>query len=156
MITEVTGDLLDDDADILVNPVNCVGAMGKGLALQFRQRFPAAFHAYKSACDAGRMRLGTVHVYRPLHGPIIVHFPTKGHWRDDSRLPHIEAGLRDLVVTIGDLRKCGIQARSIAVPALGAGLGRLSWEAVRKAVYDALRDVDIDVRLYVPSSGKGR
>jgi O-acetyl-ADP-ribose deacetylase (regulator of RNase III) len=162
VITEVTGDLLKDDADILVNPVNCVGVMGKGLALQFKHRYPGAFNAYREACVAGKLRLGTVHVYRqvPRPGmsemPIIIHFPTKNHWRESSLLPKIELGLSDLVTTIGQLRESGAPARSIAVPALGAGLGGLPWGAVRKAVYEAFGDVDIDVRLYVPASGAGR
>lgn len=162
MITEVTGDLLADNADILVNPVNCVGVMGRGLALQFKQRHPKAYLSYRDACNAGELRLGTVHVYRtvPVLGaprvPTIIHFPTKNHWREGSLLPKIKLGLSDLVTTIGALQQEGVPARSVAIPALGAGLGGLPWGAVRKAVYDALGELDIDVRLYVPASGAGR
>lgn len=162
MITEVRGDILADNADILVNPVNCVGVMGKGLALQFKQKYPEAYLSYKEACDAGELRLGTVHIhYEPpradrMRALTIIHFPTKNHWRDSSYLPKIKLGLSDLVSVIGHLRKADIPARSIAVPALGAGLGHLPWSAVRRAVYDALDPVDIDVRLYVPASGAGR
>lgn len=152
MITEVAGDLLGDPADILVNPVNCVGRMGKGLAAQFKQRFPTAFDAYKAACGAGQMRLGRVHVYKVLDGPTIVHFPTKRHWRENSQLHAIELGLADLVSVIGQLQDAGVPVRSMAVPALGVGLGRLPWDEVRAAIYQALSLADIKVRLYAPQS----
>lgn len=162
MITEMTGDLLADPADILVNPVNCVGVMGKGLALQFKKEYPSAFLSYKDACNAGELRLGTVHIYRTIPAlgqpkvPTIIHFPTKNHWRDGSLLPKIKLGLSDLAKVVGQLREAGVPARSMAIPALGAGLGGLPWGAVRKAVYDALGELDMDIRLYVPASGAGR
>ena len=147
MITIVAeGDLLNDSADALVNPVNCVGVMGKGLAAQFKDAHPNAFRAYANACAARTLRPGVLHVSRTQdNNQYIVHFPTKDHWRDSSRLSDIDTGLVDLVKIIGDL---GIL--SIAVPALGTGLGGLKWADVEPVMLKHLEPLNVDVRLYPP------
>ena len=148
MIIEVAGDLLRADTDVLVNAVNTAGVMGAGIAAQFRVAYPAYYREYRKACKAGEVRLGEMLVYETgLEQPrYIASFPTKGHWRDASRLEDIEAGLADLRETI---QTRGI--RSAAVPALGCGNGGLVWAAVRPLIYRDLAGLD-DVRicLYPP------
>lgn len=140
MIYELTGDILAADVEAIVNPVNCVGIMGAGLALQIRDRFRANFAAYAKACRRGDMIPGRVMVYDRGVGMAprwVVNFPTKRHWRDPSRIEDIEAGLADLVRAIRD-RGIG----SIAVPALGAGLGGLDWDQVKPRIVSALMPLD--------------
>jgi O-acetyl-ADP-ribose deacetylase (regulator of RNase III) len=120
---EEEGNLLDADADSLINTVNTVGVMGKGIALQFKQAYPGNFQAYEAACRHGEVRLGKMFTYETglLGKPrLIINFPTKGHWRARSRLSDIKAGLVDLRQVIGER---GIE--SIAVPPLGCGNGGL-------------------------------
>jgi len=149
VITIASGNLLHADVEALVNAVNCVGVMGKGLALQFKNRFPANFEAYAKACKAGEVRIGAMFVFATgLHqNPrFLVNFPTKQHWRNSSRIEDIEAGLQSLV---GEIRERCI--RSIAVPALGCGLGGLEWREVRPRIEAAFASLpEVDVRLYVP------
>ena len=144
MITYQRGNLLEDDAQALVNTVNTVGAMGKGIALQFKQRFPANFVAYAQGCKLGQMQTGRMFVSEPgeLTGPRwLVNFPTKQHWRDPSRLEWVVDGLQDLR---GFLMSNAVQ--SIALP----GLGGLPWGAVRGHIEAALGDLAVDVRVYEP------
>lgn len=149
MIESATGNLLDSDADALINTVNTVGVMGKGIALQFRRAYPAMFDAYKRACESGEVEVGRMHIWPTgqMTGPrYIINFPTKHHWRGRSKLEYIEGGLRDLVRVIAEL---GI--RSIAVPPLGAGNGGLDWTAVRPLVVRYLGHMaDTRVLLYEP------
>jgi O-acetyl-ADP-ribose deacetylase (regulator of RNase III) len=144
-----TGNLLEAATDALVNTVNTVGVMGKGIALQFKQAFPDNFKAYEAACRRGEVQTGRmfVHESRALTGPrFIVNFPTKRHWKGRSRIEDIEAGLEDLAATI---HRHGI--RSIAVPPLGCGLGGLSWDEVRPRILKALGGIEgVDVYLYAP------
>jgi O-acetyl-ADP-ribose deacetylase (regulator of RNase III) len=148
MMIDAQGNLLEADADALVNTVNTVGIMGKGIALQFKKAFPDLFADYKRACDRGELQLGRVHVYatgrtRPR---FIINFPTKRHWRSKSRLEDIRAGLADLVEQI---RALGIA--SIAVPPLGCGHGGLNWADVRPLILEALGDLpDVAVLVYAP------
>jgi O-acetyl-ADP-ribose deacetylase (regulator of RNase III) len=150
MIELTRGDILSANAEALVNTVNCVGVMGRGIALQFRKAFPENFKAYESACRHDEVRLGKMFVYetRLLSGPkFIVNFPTKRHWKGKSRLQDIEAGLRDLVSAIRNRR-----IQSIAVPPLGCGLGGLKWSAVHPKIVDAFRAIpDVRVLLFEPS-----
>ncbi|BCJ32778.1 hypothetical protein Athai_02810 [Actinocatenispora thailandica] len=120
-ITVARGDLLTADVEALVNPVNTVGVMGKGLALAFRQAFPEMYRDYRQAAQEGRLAVGRMHVWAIGAGTgprYVINFPTKRHWRSVSRLSDIEAGLTDLVTTTDRL---GL--RSLAVPALGCGHG---------------------------------
>ncbi|MEW9530123.1 macro domain-containing protein [Microbispora sp. NPDC049125] len=144
MITETTGDLLLDDAQALVNTVNTVGVMGKGIALQFKRAFPDVFAAYADACADGRVEPGRVLPVRLGDGDRwVLNFPTKRHWRQPSRLDDIEAGLDDLARLLVEL-----DVRSVAIPPLGCGNGGLPWARVRPLIFAKLADLDVDIRLY--------
>lgn len=148
MIEYTTGDILrsDSETEALVNTVNCVGVMGRGLALQFKQAYPGNFEAYAEACEKHDVRLGRMFVYetKRLVNPLyIINFPTKQHWRRNSRIEYIEDGLKDLVEVI---RKKNI--RSIAIPPLGCGLGGLEWGEVKPCITAALEPL-ADVRTIV-------
>ncbi len=143
MIDLMRGNLLDADADALVNTVNCVGVMGKGIALQFKQAFPGNYKVYERACRAGEVEVGRMLVVPMLgeHPRFIINFPTKRHWRGKSRLEDIEAGLQALV---GDVRRLGL--KSVAVPPLGCGNGGLDWSEVRPRIeraFEALPGVEV-------------
>ena len=148
MIVYLRGNLLEDDAQALVNTVNTVGVMGKGIALQFKQRFPTNFTAYAQACRLGQVQTGRMFITEPgeFTGPRwVVNFPTKQHWRDPSRIEWVVDGLQDL--------RCFVtsnQVLSIALPALGAGLGGLQWSVVREHIEAALSDLPMDVRIFEP------
>lgn len=151
MIEQGIGNLLEAPVEALVNTVNTEGVMGKGIALQFRQAYPAMFRAYEKACGAGEVRLGEVHVYDLgglAGGPRwILNFPTKGHWRERSRLTNIEKGLADLAAKIRQL-----QIKSIAVPPLGCGNGGLNWNDVRPRIEQAFSVIpDVRILLYPPA-----
>lgn len=149
MVRFERGDILAADAEALVNTVNCVGVMGRGIALQFKNRFPANFKAYAAACKQGELRPGAmfVHDTRELSWPrYVINFPTKRHWRGKSRIEDIRAGLDALVEEIRDR---GI--RSVAIPPLGSGLGGLDWNDVRPLIEDAMAALpDVDVLVFEP------
>ena len=149
MIQFKSGDIFAEDAEALVNPVNCVGVMGGGLALQFKTRYPDNLRAYAEACGADAVRPGRMLMFETnmtANPRYIVNFPTKRHWRDDSRIEDIEAGLADLARIIRDL-----DIRSIAIPALGCGLGGLPWNAVRNQIEDALGKFnDVEIIVFEP------
>jgi O-acetyl-ADP-ribose deacetylase (regulator of RNase III) len=135
MIEFVHGNLFGAEVEAFTNAVNCVGVMGKGIALEFKRRYPDAFAAYKQTCDTGQLRLGQVFVFdrgKSVSPRYIVHFPTKNHWRDSSQIEDIETGLKSLV---SELYK--LQIDSIAIPALGCGLGGLEWTSVRQEIETA-------------------
>ena len=136
MIEFTKGDLLEAEVDALVNAVNTEGVMGKGIALQFRKKFPDMFEAYRRACKSGQVQPGKMHVFerKDMSPPrFIINFPTKRHWRSPSRLEDIEAGLRALAE---EVRHHNI--RSIAVPPLGCGNGGLDWQGVLPCIKAAL------------------
>lgn len=149
MLSETEGNLLDAAVDAVVNTVNTVGVMGKGIALQFKQAYPDNFRAYQAACRHDEIRLGRMFVFETglLGQPrLIINFPTKKHWRGRSRLSDIGEGLVDLRRVIRD---CKI--RSIAVPPLGCGNGGLDWRDVRPLIVGALGDLpDVQVVVYPP------
>ncbi|HEX8694603.1 MAG TPA: macro domain-containing protein [Longimicrobium sp.] len=144
------GNLLEAPVEALVNTVNCVGYMGKGIALQFKQAFPANFKSYEAACKTGAMTPGRmlVHDHGMLIQPrYIINFPTKRHWRGKSRMEDVEAGLSALVE---EVRQRGI--RSIAIPPLGCGLGALEWDEVRPRIEAAFASLpEVEVHLYAPA-----
>jgi O-acetyl-ADP-ribose deacetylase (regulator of RNase III) len=149
MIEETKGNLLDADVDAVVNTVNTVGVMGKGIALQFKQAYPANFRAYEAACRRGEVKLGRMFVFETglLGRPhLIINFPTKRHWRGQSRLRDIAEGLTDLRQVILDRK-----IKSIAVPPLGCGNGGLNWRDVRPLIAKSLGDLpDVHVMVYPP------
>ena len=150
MIRRGKGDLLSANVQALVNTVNTVGVMGRGVALQFKQTFPENFRAYKKACDAGEVRIGAMFVVDlgGLHSPrYIINFPTKKHWRGKSRHEYIEQGLTALVA---EIERLGIE--SIALPPLGCGLGGLDWDGVYRRIEEHLGPLPkVDVLVYEPS-----
>jgi len=151
MIHYFFGDILSCNADALVNTVNCVGVMGKGLALQFKHAFPENFRLYKEACDRGEVVPGRMFVYeRSQTTPprFIINFPTKRHWRDKSLIKDIELGLIDLAFVIREKN-----IASIAVPPLGCGLGGLNWSDVRPLIEKILGQInDVHVIVFEPRS----
>lgn len=149
MIKLTQGDILKADAEALVNTVNCVGIMGRGVALQFKKAFPANFKAYEVACKAHQVQPGKMFVYNldRLYNPrFIINFPTKRHWKSNSRIEDIQAGLTDLIALV--LQQ---QIRSIAIPPLGCGLGGLNWEDVKPLITEAFQAVpEVNVLLFEP------
>ena len=150
MIEIKSGDLLAADAEALVNTVNTVGIMGKGIALRFKEAYPQMFKAYVKACKDGDVQIGRMFVYDLgglLEGPRwVINFPTKGHWRSNSRMADIHAGLHDLVTVVRQL-----DIRSIAIPALGCGNGGLDWCEVRPHIEAALsRLSNVHIMLFPP------
>jgi O-acetyl-ADP-ribose deacetylase (regulator of RNase III) len=126
------GNLLDADVKALVNTVNTVGVMGKGLAFQFKRRFPSNYEVYAGACRRGEVQVGrmlVVETVRHTAPRFIINFPTKKHWRDPSRLEYVHAGL---IALVSEVRTRGIQ--SIAIPPLGCGNGGLAWSEVRPLI----------------------
>jgi O-acetyl-ADP-ribose deacetylase (regulator of RNase III) len=149
MIEFKSGDILKDDAEALVNTVNCVGVMGRGIALQFKNAFPENFKEYAKACKQGKVQPGRMFVSETgqLTPPrYIINFPTKRHWRGRSRMADIEGGLESLVEVLKKKR-----IRSVALPPLGCGLGGLDWSEVRSQIEGALESVEgVHVVVYQP------
>ena len=149
MMKFVQGNLLESDAEALVNTVNTVGVMGKGVALMFKEAFQMNFKAYAAACKRGDVQTGKMFVTATgsMLGPKwIINFPTKAHWRAPSKIEWIEEGLKDLRKVILDN-----DIRSIAIPPLGAGNGGLDWENVRSLIEASLDDLpDVEVIVYEP------
>ena len=150
----VTGNLLEQRVDAIVNTVNTVGVMGKGIALQFKRKWPANAKAYEAACARGEVVPGKMFVFDNggLVAPkFIINFPTKRHWRQPSRMSDIDTGLVDLVTQVKRLA-----IRSIAIPPLGCGNGGLDWDQVRpriEAAFQSLPDVEVD--LFAPNDVSG-
>lgn len=141
----VMGDLFASRAQTLVNAVNCVGVMGKGIALEFKTRFPDMFSDYAKRCKAGEVEIGSPCLFRHSSTLSILKFPTKRHWRDASRLTDIETGLTFLEA---HYREWGVT--SLAVPALGCGYGRLQWNEVRPILIERLGRLDVLIEIYAP------
>lgn len=150
MITESHGNLLDADVDALVNTVNTVGVMGKGIALQFKRAYPQMFKAYAAQAKSGNLRMGRMHVWETglLDGPrFVINFPTKSHWKSNSKLSDIDSGLDDLAEVIRSL-----DIRSIAIPPLGCGHGGLQWREVEPLIRAKLENLDaVDIQLFPPA-----
>lgn len=146
MISVVKGDILNSQKHALVNTVNCVGVMGKGVALAFKHRYPDMYEDYVSRCQRGEVKLGQPYVYQESDGHVIVNFPTKSHWRTVSRLSDIVEGIRYIGA---HCEEWGIE--SIAVPPLGCGNGQLEWKVVGPTLHHELSLLAIDVELYAPA-----
>lgn len=146
MITEVLqGNILDSECQTLVNTVNTVGIMGKGVALEFKKRFPEMFKDYVRRCEVGEVVLGKPYLHRSLVPPWIINFPTKEHWRSVSRLDAIVDGLEYLSDHIEEW-----EVESLAVPPLGCGNGQLEWSVVGPTLFRWLEQLPIPVELYAP------
>lgn len=151
MIRYTQGNLLDADAEAIVNTVNTVGVMGKGIALMFKKRFPKNMTEYAMACKSGEVQTGKMFVTETGEsiGPKwVVNFPTKQHWRADSKMEWVTSGL-------DELRRFIIKnnVKSIAIPALGAGNGKLDWENVKPEIEQRLSDLEnVDIIIYEPLS----
>lgn len=144
-VSVIRGDLFGSNAQTLVNTVNCVGVMGKGVALGFKERFPEMFKDYARLCSKGQVRLGEPYLWKPLVPPCVLNFPTKDHWRSVAKLQDIIDGLDYLGEHYGDW---GIT--SLAVPPLGCGEGQLDWRLVGPVLFRKLSELDIYVELYAP------
>ena len=149
MVEFKQGNLLEENMEALVNTVNCVGVMGKGIALQFKQAFPENFKQYKKACDAKQVQPGqmfTTYIGQLFPPKYIINFPTKRHWKEKSKIEYIESGLKVLVKEVKQLN-----IRSIAIPPLGCGNGGLNWEVVKPMIVDACAEFpDVRVVIFEP------
>lgn len=150
MIEFKQGNLLEEEAEALVNTVNCVGVMGKGIALQFKRAYPENFHQYEKACKAGEVKPGsmfTVATHSILKPRYIINFPTKRHWKGKSKIEDIKSGL---VALVAELERLKIE--SIAIPPLGCGNGGLSWGDVKPLIESAFASQkNVKVILFEPS-----
>ena len=143
MIRYIEGDIFKSPAQVIVNTVNTVGVMGKGIALEFKKRYPDMFQAYRDICDRRKLKTGTLMLYyEPDHWVLL--FPTKENWRNPSRMEYIEAGLAKFCRTYAEK---GIT--SVAFPKLGCGNGELNWSDVQPVMEKYLKDLPIDVYIYL-------
>ena len=152
MIEYKNGDILREDVGAIVNTVNCVGIMGRGLALQFKNKFPQNFKEYQLACTNKEVQLGKMFVHQTgqlINPKYIINFPTKGHWKQNSKIEDISNGLDDLITII---EKYSI--KSIAIPPLGSGLGGLDWKMVKKLIEEKLKNINCTVILFEPLEQK--
>ena len=149
MLEYCKGNLLEAKVEALVNPVNCVGVMGKGLALAFKQAYPDNFYYYKMACSLGEVKVGQMFITANnsfLYPFYIINFPTKEHWKDPSKIEYVKDGL---VALTKDIHR--LQIKSIAIPALGCGLGGLEWKEVESLIISAFNPLPkVNVKLYPP------
>lgn len=149
MIEYKTGNLLNEQTDALVNTVNCVGVMGRGIALQFKKKYPENFKEYEVACKQEKVQPGTMFVHETgtlINPRYIINFPSKRHWRGKSRMEDIVSGLRDLVRVVRTY-----DIKSIALPPIGCGLGGLEWEKVKAQIEQTFADLcEVRVVVYEP------
>ncbi|MBQ7678681.1 MAG: macro domain-containing protein, partial [Butyrivibrio sp.] len=143
------GDLFDSKCETIVNTVNCVGVMGKGIALEFKKKYPEMFEQYQSLCKEGKVQPGIPYVYQTAKGRKILNFPTKGHWRSPSQISFISDGLDWFIEHYAEY---GI--KSVAFPGLGCGNGGLSWNVVGPLMYHKLRKLPIEIEIYAPYGTK--
>ncbi|GHO50906.1 macro domain-containing protein [Ktedonospora formicarum] len=147
-IRYVKGDIFHSKAQVLVNTVNCKGIMGKGLALAFKQKYPAMFREYQQDCQTGRLRIGHPTLYKKST-PWILNFPTKDHWKGNSKIEYLEKGLAYFAA---NYKKAEIT--SIAFPKLGTQNGKLSWDEVGPLMIQYLEDLDLDIYIYISDGDK--
>ncbi|WP_338793548.1 macro domain-containing protein [Bernardetia sp. MNP-M8] len=148
------GNILESNTEVIINPVNIVGVMGKGLALAFKKQFPHNYKIYKEACKNKTINIGKLLLVSDFNNEsnlerkqFIINFPTKKHWRSPSKMEYVEEGLKDLVRIIETQK-----FESMAIPALGCGLGGLEWEDVRFLLEKYLEKIEgIKITIYEPS-----
>ena len=145
MIKFIDGDLFESGANVFVNTCNTIGVMGKGIAKEFKRRYPNMFAIYQTACKNGEIQIGKLHIYEHPGGPTIINFPTKKHWRDPSRYEWIEQGLNALCLWLSHRR-----GGKVALPALGCANGGLDWFRVKGMIEKQLGGLDWDVLVYNP------
>lgn len=144
-------DIFKSESEAIINPVNCVGVMGKGLALEFKNRYPDNFKDYEVACKTGKLELGKMFVHENRSNfnsnhKLIINFPTKRHWRDKSELSYIENGLNDLVKVVKEH-----DIKSVAIPPIGCGLGGLDWKIVKPMIERAFSSLpEVKLKIYEP------
>lgn len=144
MITYTTGNIFESEMQVLVNPVNTVGVMGKGLAKQFKINYPEMFKAYKTQCDEETLTVGKLHLFH-TDDKWVLNFPTKAHWRSKSKLDYVEVGLQEFVKVYEQEN-----VESIAFPMLGCGLGDLDWDTQVKPLMEKyLTSINIQIEIYV-------
>ena len=149
MVKVLIGNMFESNAQTIVNTVNCVGVMGKGIAKDFKSKYPDMYKEYVDLCNQGKVKPGRPYYYNDLFGNSIINFPTKDHWRSPSKLSYIVNGLKWFVDNYEEL---GIT--SIAFPPLGCGNGGLNWELVGPLMYHWLKDLPIDIEIYAPFGTK--
>ena len=145
MIDIKIDNLFNSKCETLINTVNCVGVMGKGIALEFKKKYPQMYEEYVEKCKKNQVKPGIPYYYHDLFGNSIINFPTKDHWRSSSRIEYIVSGL-DWI--INNYKKIGIT--SIAIPPLGCGNGGLDWKQVGPIIYNKLKNLPIRIELYAP------
>lgn len=145
MIKVLIGNMFESSAKTLVNTVNCVGIMGKGVAQEFKKLFPAMFKDYEHRCKAGKVEPGVPYLYIDMLRTSIINFPTKNHWRSPSRLQDVITGLD---IFVQKYKEWNIE--SVAFPPLGCGNGGLEWAIVGPILFQKLGSLDIDVEIYAP------
>ncbi|MCA1600401.1 MAG: macro domain-containing protein [Acidobacteria bacterium] len=141
----LVADIFQSNAQTLINTVNCVGVMGKGIALEFKERFPEMFEDYVKRCGRKEVKPGIPYLFRRLLPPNIINFPTKDHWKSVSRLSDIERGLQHL---LSHYKEWGVT--SLGIPPLGCGNGQLEWKTVGPFIYRYAREMGIPIELYAP------
>jgi O-acetyl-ADP-ribose deacetylase (regulator of RNase III) len=142
----INENIFDSKAEAIVNPVNCVGVMGAGLALRFKEKFPANFKEYQKVCKAKELVIGGLFIVEQNTDPkYVINFPTKDHWKDKSNLNDIRLGLKTLRNEI-----ISEKIKSVAIPALGCGLGGLNWEDVKILIEEELKDIDAQIFIHEP------
>ena len=139
--------LVDFFCEVIANPINCVGVMGGGLALAFKKKYPEHFETYKKMCQNGEIKVGELYVVDGDEKHKVLLFPTKIHWKNPSLMEYVESGLEYLVKNYD---KMGI--KSIAIPALGCGLGGMKWEDVKEKIISILSEIDdkVEIEIYEP------
>ena len=150
MIKYISGNILESSAEALINTVNTVGVMGKGIALQFKKAYPNNYKAYVKACENKQIEIGRLFIFKDSNlnsgEKYIINFPTKKDWRKPSEYSFVDSGLDDLIRIL-----IKYEIKSVAIPPLGAGNGGLEWERVRKMIECKLEDLDLDIIVYEPT-----
>ncbi|MCK4788472.1 MAG: DUF1156 domain-containing protein, partial [Desulfobacteraceae bacterium] len=149
----IKGDIFETPADIRINTVNCVGVMGAGVALAFKNKYPEMFRDYQKDCKAGKVKPGQLHIWKNLLGDWVINLPTKRHWREPSRYDDIEAGLKALRDYLIEQTKEHPSLR-IALPALGCGHGGLDWKRVSQMIREHLSDLEAEIFVFEPSASR--